>query len=223
MIYTSYEMIQDCRAGKPAGWSYFLANYKAVVERLAAHYGVTDVAAALAAVRDSLFQSIQPMPERQFVAELRQKVLAAAPNRTLDIDLESLAQAFAPLTVVEKKAVWLETMRYSLEDAARMLRMDAATVAKIRDKAAEMLRAGQDRWSRTMLAEGGIALGRAVAVQKQPECIPPKKLLDVIDGRSTWANREEMERHITACWYCVDHFSRLHEVCDLLRPSPKAN
>src|SRR5947207_7778847 len=73
MIYTSYEMIQDSRAGKPAGWSYFLANYKPVAERLAAHYGLGDVEAILASVRESLLPSIQPMPERHFVAELRQK------------------------------------------------------------------------------------------------------------------------------------------------------
>src|SRR4051812_14357124 len=116
MIYTSYEMIQDCRAGKPAGWSYFLANYKPVVERLAAHYGLPDIEATLADVRNSLFASIQPMPERQFVSALRQKVLAKAPDRTLDLDMEAVGQAFAPLTVVEKKAVWLETMHYSPDD-----------------------------------------------------------------------------------------------------------
>jgi hypothetical protein len=217
MIYTSYEMIRDCRAGKPEGWAYFLANYKPVVERLAAHYGVSDVDAALAGVRESLFPAVQPMPERHFLAELRQKVLGGAPAPALEIDLEAMAQAFAPLTVVEKKAVWLETMRYSAADAARMLRMDAQTVGKIRDRAAEMLRAGQDRWSRTMLEANGLALGRAVAERKGPECCSAKALLDVIEGRSTWAKREEMERHITGCWHCVDHFSRLHEVCDLLR------
>lgn len=217
MIYTSYEMIQDCRAGKPAGWSYFLANYKTLVERVAAHYGLADAETILTRVRENLFPSIQPMPERHFVAELRQTVLATAPDQPLRLDLEALAQAFVPLTVVEKKAVWLETMRYSQDDTARMLRMDAQTVGKIRDRATELLRAGQDRWSRTMLADNGLALGRAVGTQAGPECVSAKALLDMIDGRSTWSKREEAERHITGCWRCVDHFSRLHEVCDLLR------
>jgi hypothetical protein len=217
MIYTSYEMIQDCRDGKPAGWSYFLSNYKPVVERLVSHYGLPDVDTTLGSVRDSLFPSIQPMPERQFLAALRQKVLSSAPERELECDMEAMTQAFAPLTVVEKKVVWLETMRYNADDTARMLRMDPQTVAKIRDKAADLLRAAQDRWSRTMLADNGPALGKAVGVQAKPECITAKALLDIIDGRSTWSKRDEMERHITGCWHCVDHFSRLHEVCDLLR------
>jgi hypothetical protein len=118
---------------------------------------------------------------------------------------------------VEKKVVWLETMRYDAEDSARMLRMDGKTVGKIRDKAAEMLRANQDRWSRTILEDNGPALAKAVAEKSTPECISVKALLDMIDGRSTWPKREEAERHITGCWHCVDHFSRMHEVCDLLR------
>jgi hypothetical protein len=222
MIYTSYEMIRDCRAGKPQGWSYFVATYKPVAERMASHYGVKDVEKALASVRDSLLPSLQPMPERHFMAELRQKLLEGMPEQPLQIDVEAMGQAFAPLTVVEKKAVWLETMRYGAEETGRMLRMDAQTVAKIRDKAAEMLRSSHDRWSRTMLADNGLALGRTVASRKQPECVPGKALLDIIDGRSTWSKREELERHIGACWHCVDHFSRLHEVCDLLRPVQKA-
>jgi hypothetical protein len=217
MIYTSYEMIQDCRAGKPAGWSFFMTNYKPTADRMAAHYGVTDMDGVLASVRDKLLQEIQPMPERHFVAELRQKVLAFLPDQPIELDLETLAQAFAPLTVVEKKVVWLETMHYGAEDTARMLRMDPKTVQKIRDKAADLLRGAQDRWSRTILADNGSSLGKAAAAQSTPECISLKALLDIIDGRSTWSNREQAERHITGCWHCIDHFSRLHEVCDLLR------
>jgi len=217
MIYTSYEMIQDCRAAKPAGWSYFLTNYKRVVEHLASHYGLTDVEAILARVRDKLFQALQPMPERHFVAELRQNVLAAEPNSAPELEIEVLSESLAPLTVVEKKVVWLQTMRYSADDTGRMLRMDPQTVSKIRDKAADLLRGARDRWSRTMLEDNGRALGRAVTAQATPECVSAKALLDIIDGRSTWSTREEMERHINGCWHCVDHYSRLHEVCDLLR------
>ena len=68
-----------------------------------------------------------------------------------------------------------------------------------------------------MLADNGVALGRAAVAKRQDECIPAKALLDMIDGRSTWTKREEAERHITACWHCVDAFSRMHEVCDVMR------
>jgi hypothetical protein len=221
MIYTTYEMIRDCRAGKKEGWAFYEANYVPILRRLAAHYGrdVPDL-------RDHLFASLAPMPERHFIAALRQKFAESAgagqpggldPEKPGGLDLETLGRAWTPLTVVEKKAAWLETMHYSADDAARMLRMDEKTVQKVRDKAADLLRAAMDRWSRTLLEENGDRLGRAAAAKSTPECVSAKALLDMIDGRSTWTKREEAERHITGCWHCVDHFCRLHEVCDMLR------
>jgi len=209
MIYTCYEMIQDCRAGKPEGWSYFTKHYAPVAQKIAAHYGGTNVDAILPNLR-TLFQSMQPMPERHFVADLRQAVLAALfADEPLKVGLEKVAEAWAPLTIVEKKAAWLESMRYNSEDTGRILRMDPNTVTRIREKAGDTLRA--------TLQESGRQLGRAASAQSTEDCVPGKALLDIIDGRSTWYNREDLERHITACLHCIDHFCRLHEVCDLLR------
>jgi len=41
----------------------------------------------------------------------------------------------------------------------------------------------------------------------------------VIDGRTTWRGREEMERHAKDCWHCLDRYCRLLEVVDVLRTS----
>ncbi len=38
MIYTCYEMIGDCRAGLPQGWSHFLAQYVPPIRGFLAHY-----------------------------------------------------------------------------------------------------------------------------------------------------------------------------------------
>jgi hypothetical protein len=215
MIYTTYEMIQDCRAGKREGLSYYETNYVPVLNRLAEHYG-----RPLPDLGNTLFQSLEPMPERHFVAALRQKFqqsAAAGQPPAVALDLETLSLALAPLTVVEKKSVWMETMRYNATDAARMLRMDEKTVQKIRAKAADLLRAAQDRWNSTILEDNGEQLGAVAASQSKPDCISAKAIFDMIDGRSTWSKREEAEHHIVSCWHCVDHFCRLHEVCDLLR------
>jgi len=212
MIYTTYEMIRDCRAGNAAGWSFYEANYLPLLRRLAEHYG-----RELPDLRDTLFQSLEPMPERHFIAELRQRLCAAqSAESPVALELETVVQALASLTVVEKKVVWFETMRYNAADTARILRMDEMTVGKIREKSADRLRAVQDRWSCSMLEESGAQLGRKAAAQSTPQCVSAKTLLDMIDGRSTWPKREEAERHITTCWHCIDHYCRLHEVCDLL-------
>jgi len=234
MVYTCYEMVRDCRADKPEGWRYFLANYVPVIRKLLAHYAsgpapaIETVLAGLRQSESSLFASLDPSPERWFVGELRQKVAAALPlpEAAAPLDLATVAKALEPLTLVEKQAAWMESMGYTPADTGVMLRMAPTTVEKIRARAAELLRAQVDTWSRTMLAENGPGLGRAAGAAHTPECPPSKTFLDMLDGRSTWRTREENERHVTGCWHCIDHFCRMAEVVQMLRglqPLPEAD
>jgi len=192
------------------------------IRRIVAHYGAGDVAAILLKLRDpksSLFASMDPAPERYFVAELRQRVLATLPIPAveIEIDLPTVADALTPLTLTEKEAAWLEAMRYSPEQVAPMLRVSAATVEKIRARGAELIRGKVDAWRRTLLVENGLALGRAVAAVHTDDCLPAKAFLDILDGRTTWLGREQMERHVNACWHCIDHFCRMLEVVEVMR------
>ena len=223
MIYTCYEMVRDCRADKPEGWSYFIAQYVPVVRKLLAHYGnpadLDRVLLALKKPESSLFASLEPAPERWFVAELRQKVLAELPVRDAEIEIavETVADAFQPLTVTEKQAAWLETMCYTADQTGAMLRMAPKTVEKIRERASELIRGKVDAWRRSLLADNGAALGRAAAAASTKDCLPAKAFLDVLDGRTTWRGREEMEQHVLGCFHCIDHFCRMVEVIELLR------
>ncbi len=225
MIYTSYEMTTDCRDGRPEGWAYFISNYVPMARKLTAHYAPQDAGLmerVLKSLRDparGLFQKLEPLPERQFLAELRQYIMAHIALRTpeIEIDLETVGAALEPLTMVEKQAAWMETMRYEPEAIGRMLRVAPPTVQKIRDRAAELVRGKVDQWRRTLLAENGLALGKSAADTSTKECVSAKTFLDILDGRMTWRGREEMERHVTTCWHCIDHFSRMAEVVDLPR------
>ncbi|MGA2134783.1 MAG: hypothetical protein ABSH50_21065 [Bryobacteraceae bacterium] len=232
MIYTCYEMIQDCRAGKPAGWTYFLKHYVPRIRGFVAHYfpemgadpaTIERLLLALCRPESTLFQSLDPALERAFVGELRQHVVravgtgraGAAPEAVIDLD--TLTAALIPLTVTEKLAVWFETMRYGAEDSGRMLRMSAATAAKIRERGAELIRGSVDTWHRKLLADNGWELGQAAAALRGKDCLPAKAFLDVIDGRTTWRGREELEQHVTNCRHCLDYYCRLLEVVDVLR------
>jgi hypothetical protein len=175
----------------------------------------------------SLFKSLEPAPERWFVAELRQNTIAELrfPAPEIELDPETVTAAFAPLTTVEKQAAWTEGMAYTPEQAGAMLRMAPGTVAKIRERAAELLRGHVDSWRRGILKENGPQLGRAAAGASGPDCLSPKVFLDVLDGRASWRGREDMERHVSGCLHCVDHFCRMAEVIELLRgiqPLPEA-
>jgi hypothetical protein len=228
MIYTSYEMIQDCRANRPEGWSYFLTNYLPVVRQFLKHYfpdRAADQSLLERVLRTNLFQSLDPAPERTFVAELRQHVLraveadraSAAPE--ISIDIEALGAALEPLTLTEKLVAWFETMYYAVSDTGRMLRMSPQTAEKIRARAAELIRGSLDAWRSSVLPENGPLLGQAASALFTKDCLPAKAFFDVIDGRTTWRGREEMEQHVKGCWHCLDHYCRLLEVVDVLRAS----
>src|SRR5690348_6466453 len=89
MIYTCYDMIRDCRADRANGWSHFVSWYVPVIRKLAAHYvpeqadgdWIGRVLEVLRRPDSSLFGSLDPAPERWFVAELRQRVLAVFDER----------------------------------------------------------------------------------------------------------------------------------------------
>lgn len=229
MIYTCYDMIRDCRADRAEGWSHFVSQYVPVIRKLAAHYfpdqpltsrKTEEILSSLRQPQSSLFQSLEPAPERWFVAELRQRVLATLGGEGAgdsELDLETLTEAMESLTLLEKQAMWLETMRYTPEQSGVLLRMDPRTVEKIRNKAADLLRTQMDNWRRSLLWDQGAPLGRAAAAAQTEACLPPKAFLDVLDGRTTWRGREELERHVAGCWHCIDHFCRLAEVVELLR------
>jgi hypothetical protein len=223
MIYTCYEMVQDCRADQPEGWEYFIANYVPLIRKLLAHYGDSGALDRLMlSIRkpdSSMFQSMEPAPERWFIAELRQKVLEETPQPPPEIlvDLETVAAAFEPLTLVEKQAAWIETMRYDSAATGAMMRMAPKTVEKIRERASELLRGKVDAWRRTVLAENGRLLGQAAAAAGGKDCLPAKVFLDILDGRTTWRGRETMEQHVLSCWHCIDHFCRMVEVVELIR------
>lgn len=230
MIYTCFEMIRDCRAGRAEGWSYFAANYVPAIRKLLAHYGagpdgeeaaLKRVLLAVRQPKDGLFHALEPCPERWFVAQLRQKVVTelVPPAAAISLDLDTVAAALEPLTLLEKQAVWLETMLYTPAQTGVLLRMATVTVEKIRAKGADLIRGKMDSWSRTLLAENGAALGHAAAAATGSECLLPKPFFDLLDGRTTWQGREEMERHTTRCWHCIDHYCRLVEVVELLRGS----
>ena len=228
MIYTCYEMIRDCRAGRAEGWRFFIASYVPVIRKLLAHYqpgGQVDQAAlerVLVAVHrpeSALFQSLEPSPERWFVAQLRQEVLEQLPADApaTAIDLETVAAALEPLTLVEKQVAWLETMLYQPAETGVLLRMAPSTAEKIRGKVADLIRGKVDSWSGTILSENGRSLGREAVTAAGADCLPPKTFLDMLDGRTTWQGRGELERHVTRCWHCIDHFCRLVEVVEVLR------
>ncbi len=108
------------------------------MRRIVRHYGgngvdLEDVLRSIARPESPLFASLDPAPERVFVAGLRQSILERipAPVAELSVALEAVAAAFEPLTLVEKQAAWLESMGYGAEESGAMLRMDFCRLVEV--------------------------------------------------------------------------------------------
>jgi len=114
MVYTGFEMMRDCRADSPEGWRYFAANYVPLIRKFLTHYAGSTRSWSLSCSRSAspmppCSNRRDPAPERWFIAQMRQAVLAQidAPETDIPLDLATVAEALAPLTMVEKQAAWL--------------------------------------------------------------------------------------------------------------------
>lgn len=231
-IYTCHDMIRDCRGNQPEGWRYLVTHYVPAIRYLLAHYYGTRAAdvklidRVLAKLRDpfaALFAEPGPGTEREFVAALRQAVVEIVENdkgsnaAEIPLDLETMTAALAPLTATEKQMLWLESMAYPADLAAKMMNLEPSTIARLRERAGELLRGQMDRWKQGMVGDNGLALGRMAAGAGTTGCLPAKAFLDTIDGRITWDRKQDCESHVATCWHCVDYFSRIREADYALR------
>ena len=157
---------------------------------------------------------IEPMVEREFMASLRPRMLAACGwkgGRAGTLELETMAEALAPLTLLERQIVWFETMSYNLDDTARLTRVSVDTARKARERAGELLRGRLDSWTQTIIADNGGLLSDQAGATKPAEPVAFRHFLDIIDGRMTWQLRAEVEPKIESSWFEIDHFCRIRE------------
>lgn len=220
-VYTSFDMIPDCRKGRREGWSYFVRNFVEPLRFLLCHYArpaevsEEDFVRFLKAFHSeakSFFESIEPVSERQFLMLLRPRVLAATSPGTVtnpEITIEILNEAFSAYTATERQMVWLETMGYGAGEIATIMRAAPETVEKLRARNGERLRSKLDRWSEDVLQRNGRQLGEAAAGRAPETAAKFRDLTDLIDGRITWQRRNEIESLMVDSWYNV------HQLCCL--------
>ena len=221
-IYTCFDMIVDCRQGKPEGWRYFARTFVAALRRIFSHYGGGDehVFELIDRLRapNSPLHAMQPMTQREFVDALRPLVLelTAKPAQGISPDLSLVQEALAPLTAIERQTAWFETFGYSTQEAARIMRMSPETAVKLRARTDELLRSKLDDWSTGLLANHGRALGAEVEQQVPETQLVYRDFFDVMDGRNSWQHRTTFERTLEASWFEVHRACRIREADDAL-------
>jgi hypothetical protein len=219
-VYTSYDMVMDCQAGKPEGWQYLVQRFVPALRAMARHYGGGDETVARLIQGVHRLEGFEPEPERQVLIHLRPLLLQECGwtgGRARTLDLEILVEALEPLTAVERQLAWFETMDYTSQEAAQLLHVSEETAAKAWQKAREALRAKLDHWTVGLLKENGGTLAEEVRAQVPAEPVPVRVHLDLIDGRLTWRDRTDVDHNLTASWYEIDHLCRVREADEALR------
>lgn len=221
-VYTCYDMVADCQAAKPEGWMFFAQRIVPALRLMARHYNLGEDAVRRFVTKPDLLRDAVPMPERELLTHQREALLSAggyAGGKAGTLELETVAEAFAELTLVERQIAWLDTFEYSTAEAAWLLRASEETAAKARAKAGDALRAKLDSWTATMLRDNGSLLGAEARATKPAEASSLRICYDLIDGRLTWRDRADFDHRLQESWWEIDQLCRAREADEALRAS----
>ena len=233
-LLTASEMVEACLSNHPSGWKHFVAAYLPFASLLLdRHYP------QLAPRRESLlrevllrsrdhdnlfFRDYRGHSEREFLLHLRELALLvfeeaepAVPPPEIPLPFDLFAQAFSSLTALERQVVWLYLLHPDAPDTPLLLRADVASITAMLSRAQDLLRAALDRWSASLLAQNRHLLAQHARTLQTKDCPPPKAFLHHIDGQITWRDRQDLEHHLTQCWFCIDLIARFREIYRLAR------
>lgn len=234
-IYTYHEMVRGCPQGDPQAWREFALRYAPLAWHLLAHY-FPSLAPQVDTAVESLFRktlegdgaffsSFRARTERELQAHFRDFVLAsggalgasATTGEAPRVTLETLAEALQGLPAYPKQAFWLWALGYAPEEVAPMLNLKPPTVQETVARGQEALRSKMEAWSKQSLRQSGPALAAEAVAGRGDKCYPRLIWNRLLDGQISWQEREEILRHVAACWFCVDSFSTFQEVVYLAR------
>jgi hypothetical protein len=233
-VFTCAELVEACLANQDAGWKRFVTDYLPfaglLLER---HYPQlvprreTLLREVLLRARDQdhqFFRDYRGHSEREFLVHLRGLVLhvleetePAVPAPEIPLSWESFEGSLSGLTALERQVAWLFLLCPRAEDAPLLLRADQPSVTVMLGRAQEQLRAALDHWSADLLEQNRHLLAAEARLRQTKDCPDPRAWLRLLDGQITWRDRQDLERHLTACWCCVDRLCRFREVMRLSR------
>ena len=236
-VFSFHRMHQACRADEPAAWLHFLKNYAPLARQLLRHYfpeqeqrGLLALAFREARADEAqVWRSFAGAGEKEFVLHFRYFLLAqgravrgGSPETPLTPEnFWAVLQEFPSL---QREMLTLIFHHYAPEELSAFLKFEpetiVAVVAQAREKLAAKLgpAAGPDLERRDH-----DALFAAVEKQRGDQCVADKTYVRFVDGQLTWREREEVERHLESCFYCLNRFAEFHEATHFFHVLPPAD
>ena len=226
-VYTSIDMLEDCRAGRARGWECLVARFVPALEWIAGHYR-RDLAAQelffirfLAALRDdpeSPVNRLRAATDREFLFHAAEFLLDWAgilrPGGARSGAREILDGALGGFTRLERQIVWVRVLGYRPAEIAELLPAGEERIREVLQRAADALGGNA-----AIVSEepGRMALIGEVRSDPPDEPVPLRQLFQVLDGRLDWRRRDEIEDRLVASWYELDRFCRARETAMALR------
>jgi len=236
-VFSFHRMQEGCRADVLAVWLHFIKNYTPLAKQLLRHYFPEQEQRGLLArvFREAradearLWRSFAGAGEKEFVLHFRYFVLAqgravrgGSPETPLTPEnFWAVLQEFPSL---QREMLALTFHRYSPEELSVFLKFEPETIVAVVAQAREKLEAALGP------AAGGDferrdhdALFAAVEKQRGEACVLDKAYVRFVDGQLTWREREEVERHLESCFYCLNRFAEFREAAHFFHVLPPAD
>jgi hypothetical protein len=234
-IRTIFSMAEDCGRGERRGWQEFVRDYAGIARAQLQQYFPTLLADGdthlvgifrrAAAESNVWFAGLQFSNEREFMMSFRELVFAYARQQeripTPQVSLEQVRELMQDLSLVEREMLWLFIRGYDTQQIAAIMMNAEVTAEAVKQTAGERLATllpGSDPRAFTISAR---PLMEAAEAAKSGECVSLKTFNNLVNGQITWREREAAEKHMVACFHCLDRFATFNELVHLRKRVPQ--
>ncbi|MGH9530923.1 MAG: hypothetical protein ACRD2Q_00920 [Terriglobales bacterium] len=228
-------MAEDCARGEPRGWLEFVRDYRELSCRMLLNYFpalAPEIGQHLTAffrrARDSAwFTGLQFSNEREFLMAFRDLLFAYGREVTRlpapAIPVEKYVEVTKDLSLVEREMLWLWLKGYDATQIAAMVANAAATAQAVQGIADQKLAQVLPGAGAEVLRASVVHLLEAAAKTKSDPCLPWKTFNNLVNGQTTWRERELAEAHIKDCLNCLDRFTSFQEMIRLRKDAQPAS
>jgi hypothetical protein len=231
-LITFHKTLAGCEAGNPEAWRAFLGDYTPVVYQLFDVYlpALRDGRAqlweemllTLAANNFERLRSFDRQAEREFLADLRSFLLERGGTKLEPAEDISRTPRPAPDTVnallkglplVHQEVLLLKLAGYSDGTLEKMLRITPA----IAQRGLERLQAD---YSAALKKDRDACLWPAAWLKllaharsaRSADCPPLRQFVRILDGQTSWYEKEPIEKHVGLCLHCLERWTALREL-----------
>jgi hypothetical protein len=244
-LFTFHSIRSQCEQGSREAWQAFLGDYTPVVLKLLEIYWPNrperhkeiwqEALRSLGANNFERLRALSRQAEREFLVELQAFVferVAAEPSAQAESSeapgptREAVHTLLEGLPLLHQEVLFLKLAGYSDGTLEKLLRVSPGVAQKALERLpgeySAVLGREQDK-SLWPTAWSGVL--RQAQAAKTDDCPPLHRFVSILDGQTTWHDKEPAERHVAGCLHCLERWTAVREVTHWrleAKPAPAA-